>query len=44
MGYRTRVNFTAEQKVDIWGYMQRGESINAFERAFDCPFSSIFVW
>jgi len=43
MGYRTRINYTAEQRAEIWDRWQRGESLNAIGRAFDRPSSSIFV-
>jgi len=42
MVYRTRINYTAEQKAEIWDRWQRGESLNAIGRAFDRPSSSIF--
>ena len=42
MVYRTRINYTAEQKAQIWDRWQRGESLNAIGRAFDRPSSSIF--
>ena len=42
MVYRTRINYTAKQKAEIWDRWQRGESLNAIGRAFDRPSSSIF--
>ena len=42
MLYRTRINYTAAQKAEIWDRWQRGESLNAIGRAFDRPSSSIF--
>ena len=42
MTYRTRINYTAQQRADIWDRWQRGESLNAIGRVFDRPSSSIF--
>jgi IS30 family transposase len=42
MVYRTRINYTAEQKSEMWDRWQRGESLNAVGRVFDRPSSSIF--
>jgi len=42
MVYRTRINYTAEQKAQMWDRWQRGESLKAIGRAFDRPSSSIF--
>ena len=42
MVYRTRINYTTEQKTEMWDRWQRGESLNAIGRAFDRPSSSIF--
>jgi IS30 family transposase len=42
MVYRTRINYTAAQKEDIWDRWQRGESLNSIGRLFDRPSSSIF--
>ena len=42
MVYRTRINYTAAQKADIWDRWQRGESLNPIGRLFDRPSSSIF--
>jgi len=42
MVYRTRINYTAEQKIQIWDRWRRGETLNAIGRAFDRPSSSIF--
>lgn len=43
MVYRTRINYTAEQKAEIWDRWQRGESLNSIGRLFDRPSSSIFT-
>ena len=42
MVYRTRINYSAKQKAEIWNRWQRGESLNAIGRTFDRPSSSIF--
>jgi DNA-binding CsgD family transcriptional regulator len=42
MVYRTRINYTAAQKADIWDRWRRGESLNSIGRLFDRPSSSIF--
>jgi len=42
MVYRTRTNYTAQQKSEMWDRWQRGESLKAIGRAFDRPSSSIF--
>ena len=42
MVYRTRINYTTEQKTEMWDRWQRGESLNAIGRAFDRGSSSIF--
>lgn len=42
MVYRTRINYTAKQKAEIWDRWQRGESMNAIGRVFDRASSSIF--
>ena len=42
MVYRTRINYTAEQKTKMWDRWQRGESLKAIGRAFGRPSSSIF--
>ena len=42
MVYRTRIKYTAKQKVDIWDRWQRGESLTSIGRLFDRPSSSIF--
>jgi hypothetical protein len=41
MVYRTRINYTAAQKTEMWTRWQRGESLNAIGRVFDRPSSSI---
>jgi hypothetical protein len=42
MVYRTPINYTVEQKSEMWDRWQRGESLNAIGRVFDRPSSSIF--
>jgi IS30 family transposase len=42
MVYRTRINYTAEQKTDMWDRWQRGESLKSIGRAFERSSSSIF--
>ena len=42
MTYRTRINYTAEQKAELWDRWQRGETLNAIGRVFDRHSSSIF--
>ena len=42
MVYRTRLNYSARMKAEIWDRWQRGESMNAIGRAFDRPSSSIY--
>ena len=42
MAYRTRINYTAKQKSEMWDRWQRGESLKAIGRAFGRPSSSIF--
>jgi len=42
MVYRTRINYTAKQKSEIWDRWQHGESLNAIGRVFERPSSSIF--
>ena len=42
MAYRTRINYTAKMKAEIWDRWQRGESMNSIGRVFDRPSSSIF--
>jgi hypothetical protein len=42
MIYRTRTNYTAQQKSEMWDSWQRGESLKTIGRAFDQPSSSIF--
>ena len=43
MVYRTRINYTAEQKAEIWDRWQRGESLKSIGRVFDGPSGSIFA-
>ena len=42
MVYRTRINYTAAQKAEIWDRWQGGEPLTAIGRLFDRPSSSIF--
>ena len=42
MVYRTRLNYSARMKAEIWDRWQRGESMTAIGRAFDRPSSSIY--
>ena len=42
MTCRTRINYTAAQKTEMWMRWQRGESLNAIGRVFDRPSSSIY--
>jgi len=42
MTYRTRINYTAAQKTEMWDRWQRGESLKAIGRVFDRPSSSIY--
>ena len=42
MTYRTRINYTAEQKIEMWDRWQQGESLKAIGRVFDRPSSSIY--
>jgi IS30 family transposase len=42
MVYRTRINYSAKQKADIWDRWQKGESLKSIGRSFDRSSSSIF--
>jgi IS30 family transposase len=42
MSYRSRINFTSEQKSEIWDRWQRGESMSSIGRVFDRGSSSIY--
>jgi len=42
MTYRTRINYSADQKAEMWDHWKRGESLNFIGRAFDRTSSSIF--
>ena len=42
MGYRTRINYTTEQKSEMWDRWKNGESLKEIGRAFDRGSSSIF--
>ncbi len=42
MPYRTRINYTAKQKEEMWDRWQKGESLTSIGRAFDRPSSSIY--
>lgn len=39
---RTRINYSAKQRAEIWDRWQRGESLKSIGRLFDRPSSSIF--
>ena len=43
MAYRTRINYSAEQKADIWDRWQRGESLSAIGRSFERASGSMFT-
>jgi IS30 family transposase len=42
MVYTTRINYTAEQKAEMWDRWQRGESLKAIGRVFNRGSSSIY--
>ena len=42
MSYRSRINFTSEQKSEIWDRWQLGESMSSIGRVFDRESSSIY--
>ena len=42
MAYRTRINYTAQQKSEMWDSWQRDESLKAIGRVFDRPSSTVF--
>ncbi len=42
MGYRARINYTAEQRSEMWERWKSGDSLNEIGRAFDRSSSSIF--
>ena len=42
MVYRTRTNYSAKQKAEIWDRWQHGESMISIGRVFDRESSSIF--
>ena len=42
MKYRTRINFSAEQRADIWDRWQHGESMRSIGRLFERESSSIY--
>jgi len=42
MKHRTRINFSAEQRADIWDRWQRGESMSSIGRFFERESSSIY--
>ena len=44
MTYRTRINYTAAQKTEMWDRWQRGESLNAIGRVFDRPHHPYMVY
>jgi hypothetical protein len=39
--YRTRIKYTAAQKIEIWGCWQRGESLHSIARQFDRHHTSV---
>ena len=43
MKHRTRINFSAEQRADIWDRWQRGESMRSIGRLFERESSSIYA-
>ena len=43
MKHRTRLNFSAEQRADIWDRWQRGESMRSIGRLFERESSSIYA-
>lgn len=42
MKYRRRIYYNAEQRAEIWGRWQRGESMSSIGRVFDRQSSSVF--
>ncbi len=42
MSYRTRINYSSEQRDEIWSRWKKGESLSSIGRLFDRPSSSIF--
>ena len=42
MTYRTRINYSSEQRDEIWSRWKKGESLSSIGRLFDRPSSSIF--
>lgn len=42
MKQRTRIYYSAEQRADIWGRWQRGETMSSIGRLFERPSSSIY--
>ena len=43
MSYRTRINWTAQQRSEMWDRWQRGESMSSIGRLFDRDSSSVFA-
>ena len=43
MKHRTRINFSPEQRADIWDRWQRGESMRSIGRLFERESSSIYA-
>jgi hypothetical protein len=41
MAYRTRINYTAEQKAEMWDRWQRGQSLHSIARLFDRYHTSV---
>lgn len=42
MTYRARLNYTAEQKKEMWDRWQKGDSLKDIGRFFDRPSSSVY--
>lgn len=42
MTYRSRINYTSEQKKEMWDRWQKGDSLKDIGRSFDRPSSSIY--
>ena len=42
MAYRTRINYSPQQKAEMWDRWKRGESMSSIGRAFSRESSSVF--
>ena len=42
MTYRSRINYTSEQKKEMWDRWQKGDSLKDIGRSFGRPSSSIY--